>query len=157
MRFVLHLQTIRETQAKHVVIVAMLALNMLTVNQDSKQVNLQLGQTVETALLPQIQCMRVRELDTGCDKVGRCGLKIYATILQHGSGMHLTAFHLCTDRPPTQTTGPNPLLLTEQLLGIFNVMVDECVVQKYSIFQKQLSIAKYTQHPPPPPRKQRDA
>ena len=81
MRFVLHLQTIRETQAKHVVIVAMLALNMLTVNQDSKQVNLQLGQTVETALLPQIQCMRVRELDTGYDKVGRCGLKIYTTIL----------------------------------------------------------------------------
>jgi hypothetical protein len=35
---------------KHVVIVAMLVLSMLTVNQDSKQVNLQLGQIIETAL-----------------------------------------------------------------------------------------------------------
>ena len=51
------------------------AFNMLTVNQDSKQVNLQLGQTVETALLLQMQCMHIRVLVTGYDKTGPGGLK----------------------------------------------------------------------------------
>lgn len=58
---------IGETKAKHVEI-TMLALSMLTVNQDSKQVNLQLGQTVETT--PQyILSMHVRVLVVGYRQV----------------------------------------------------------------------------------------
>ena len=91
---------IRETKAKHVEI-TMLALSMLTVNQDSKQVNLQLGQTVETTLL-YVQSMYVRVPVVGY-RAGLCG-SIEATYLYYNtaaSGTHVIAM---------LTTRPNPLL-----------------------------------------------